>query len=103
MSFPIMSREDLVKALMMRGIKTMFIDVHAVDVAANCYYHSIKNDVIAGFYTFEIFIDAHETLEKKGALYSIGEVRLTATETFHRAANKMRHDVEEKIRDGIVA
>ncbi|MEK7462733.1 MAG: hypothetical protein AAB618_04140 [Patescibacteria group bacterium] len=103
MSFIIMAKEELVRRLSERGVHTEFIDLHAIDAVSTCHYHTIKDDVVAGAYTFDFFIKAHCELEEDGKNYTIGVVRLLAQQTFHRQAGRMRREVERKINEGIVA
>ena len=83
-----MTRRELVDTLRKRRVENKFIEANPMDVTTHCHFFTIKDDVEAGYYPFEYFIDAHAELHERGEPYTIGEVRLLAKQSFARAISR---------------
>lgn len=79
MSFSILSKAELVKALRAKGIESSAFDLHAIDAVSTCQYHTILSDVRSDIYSFEHFICAYEQYEKEECEYHIHDVRSRAS------------------------
>ncbi|MEN9920834.1 MAG: hypothetical protein RL538_727 [Candidatus Parcubacteria bacterium] len=79
MSFPILTKDEFLRHFREKGVNPRFFDPHAIDAVGTCYYHTIKDDVVAGAYSFEHFIRAYVQMEAKGCLKHIHDVRSFAS------------------------
>ncbi len=95
-----MTRRELVDALNKRNVQNRFIEANPMDVTTNCHFFTIKDDVEAGYYPYDYFVDAHATLHDRAEPYTIGEVRLLAKQTFARAVSAETHAVAEYHQSG---
>ncbi|MEY2665446.1 MAG: hypothetical protein RLZZ480_551 [Candidatus Parcubacteria bacterium] len=74
MSFPIISKAELLKKLHESGVPLKFFDPHATDVMGTCHYHTVKDSVLAGICSFEHFIQAYIELlsvDQQATVYDV--------------------------------
>ena len=90
MSFKTMTRRELIDALRRVNIISPFFEENPTDVISSCKYHTLREEVEAGCYTFQIFVEAYKELTDKAKEVVFGEIQSLATQTFAKAvSNKL--------------
>ena len=102
MSFPILTRAELITALQEAAIDSPFFEAHPVDAVSSCKYHDVRSDVESGCYTFKIFISTYKQFVEENEPFSIGEIRLLAQQTFVRAMRAKEREVTVAWQDGLM-
>ena len=72
------------------NIISPFFEENPTDVISSCKYHTLREEVEAGCYTFQIFVEAYKELTDKAKEVVFGEIQSLATQTFAKAvSNKL--------------
>ena len=93
MSFKTTTRRELIDALRRVNIISPFFEENPTDVISSCKYHAVREEVEAGYYTFQIFVEAYKELTDKATEIVFGEIQLLATRTFAKAVSNKQPEV----------